>query len=617
MQDGASTSPPPMSQSKLTGVAWGAATLTSRFGAKVARVSDAVDGVDRRTVLRRVQAAAEVTMQKQQSTLDLLVAHASSQIKLGHWQGIAFVEHESYDETQLLVRAFHADDEHAQQQVTRMFVVEQQFSFLVRVLPTMFRDDAEDVVDEEPLFAAFHLHCSPQIRAADGCDGECTAAVLKSVLRAPATVTDDFAYRLRVAEADECPANPRAESLLLQERRAAKQDWSEFFLPCLAHKVHAAATKTWNLQGATVSGIISVCKYLASGAAMKAFRQGVAEVVATNLRVVPASSHVLDAGAERFRKMLLTYTQPPREQVRRRAAIELVMTFFNGDWRSWDGKVVHACTGPGCCADTAASVSKAQFAMELLISAAPPKMFNRSNWTGWPSSLNFFLFAAGLNGVMVAGFHRAFGGAVLAEQDDGLQVREMGEVDAMGGQESGAHDQGGDDMERMRKENAQALRASLQFLQPGLLQQIMLLRIPLEPERRLMAFFIQIVGASWEQDQLQRLADTGFRLYRPLLLHKGWELKQFFDLTMSQFLSDSVWGCLHPTERFRSSLLRISMKPAAVCFQLLKMKVQHTPFSVFVLLDRGEGLQQAAERLLHTPPCQQDSFARSFLDQAL
>ena len=66
--------------------------------------------------------------------------------------------------------------------------------------------------------------------------------------------------------------------------------------------------------------------------------------------------------------------------------------------------------------------------------------------------------------------------------------------------EVGASDgvMGGDsEAERVRKENAQALRSSLQFMRPGMFQRVWQLRVHLEPQRHLMSWFIQFIGGKW------------------------------------------------------------------------------------------------------------------------
>ena len=188
-------------------------------------------------------------MSKQQFLLDKLGGHVMRMIELGHWKGIAFVEHSSYDETQLRVRAYHLGDSRAQDQVARLFVVEQDFSLLVRIPDISAHDQSSDDTSQGQASksVAFHIHCCPQIRAADSANGECSAQVLRSVLQPPSNLTSHFQQCIRVTETDECPSNPRAEALLLRDRYSGHKPWKQLFFPCLAHKVHAIATRNMGL----------------------------------------------------------------------------------------------------------------------------------------------------------------------------------------------------------------------------------------------------------------------------------------------------------------------------------------------------------------------------------
>eukprot|EP00971_Amphidinium_carterae_P349708 6491167-Amphidinium_carterae.2 len=285
------------------------------------------------------------------------------------------------------------------------------------------------------------------------------------------------------------------------------------------------------------------------------------------------------------------------------------LAFFNTDLR--DCHVVrHACTGVLCCENVQISLERAKLHMHSLLSAVRPLVFNRSNWLQWPSALHFFAIAAGCHNVIVDAFLDAFsksaslagqtGSNAHAQEDVVVNVESSAHVPA-------PHDDHGRDA--VREERAKEQRVAVSFMQGKVLQSVLLLKLPLVPQQRLMHFMVHTISASWDAEQTRSHAQVQQRMYRPLLLHQGAELDKYFREVMQTLLDQRYWRQFAETEEFRSLLLRHCMRCAAVTHQLIQVKVSQCPYRMYKLLVRDEHLLERATEILALPPCCLDHFA--------
>ena len=249
--------------------------------------------------------------------------------------------------------------------------------------------------------------------------------------------------------------------------------------------------------------------------------------------------------------------------------------FFNADWRKQEPR--HYCQGPHCCCNELVSVRKGIILATRMARSLRPPIFSRSNWTAWSSSLHWFGFATG--------FHQ---GLLLQAATMAMEQKEHGEP-VLGGHvgssathieasDTTAHplampDIEGHELDNMlnetdmyREEQTKTLRISLELLKTdprALLRQVWLLRIPLEPQRRLMQHLTHWTSSGWEEEQLKNYATAGHRQFRPLELHRQSALQDFFKSVMRQFCDQDVWQFFPQNECLRSDLLKMTMRSAA------------------------------------------------------
>ena len=491
---------------------WGAERLVRCFGERVGRVLEHAIALDHKQVLKRVRAAAEMAIQQQSKSLDTIVMHVDNMVSLGQWKALLYLEHVCYDETTLDIRVQYEMHDEPLRQVSRIHVVDPGYALIIERLPLSFEEGDRE---EKHKFAIIQGRLGVGVRSTDNATGEAIRSVLDSVAKPTTNLTKIFRYCLRLAESDECGSNLRAESLLLHSRQQKGEEWLSGHIFCLAHKLHSSAVKSWALQARAVTGVIHSCKQLHQPGNMIAVNEAVAALLDTrfSVRYGPV---VLSQVAQSFREHLIYYFSPPRQQVRRRAAWQACLEFFNSDLLA--PEVVHVCVGPTCCESESVSLVKGKRLLQHLLRLSRPTMFSRSNWVTWTATLRWFGFATSFHqGLVVQAFHHGLGhgrgsrAVVKAAEltaaeacfsilhEDGLGSASLIEQQTL---------EEGED-ERVRQENAKSLTTALEFLRPGSLevtQHIWLLRVPLEAERVLMAHLTHSISAAREESEWRSTA---------------------------------------------------------------------------------------------------------------
>ena len=577
---------------------FGCRVLVERFGQKLGRVSEAVGGVHRKTVLKRVRAAAEAVLVSQSRCLQSVFDIVKDLVELNQCRPLVFLERLAYDETKLDARVYYDDEAGATREAAAVWVVEQSWSMVLEHIPFSLTQEAETHPASRQL-TIIEGHHSPSVRCAQAATGECIAQVLGTILSPPAGTTALFKHSIRLAETDQDGANARGEAILLNDRKQVGQEFAHITSHCLAHKVHSSATRSWALQEHVVTGVIHTCKVLGLAGSMRALRTAMGQLLSERLMVVPIARTSLPETASTCRRQLVDYFAPPPQQTRKRAAFNAAIAYFNSDWRS--SEVVHRCGGLGCCDSSEASLAKAKKLLQGLLKAAAPRMFSRSNWVGWHSAMSFFGVAAGIHGLLLDSFHFAFRatpsagpqvnsvvGAGGSNQEPEQSIPDEFEVhpavlEAFAGSSADPHrpndPDGPDTQEVIREQNAQSMRIALRFMTRGVLECIWLLRISLDPQRELMATLLHTASSTWEESELQRLWDTGARQYRGLWLHRGEFLQHFFQKCGRTCSSPDLWLPFPSTFEFRSKVFRCCWRPAAVVYQLVQVRVRCWPLS--------------------------------------
>ena len=588
-------------------LAWGGAQLLHWRGQRIPKSMHFEDCVPS-TARLRIHAAAEHTARAQQDAFEKLLAFAKDMISSKAWRPVCFVEHSLYDETPLELIVQYQGDNTGDKQLGKCFVVELEWGMVLEELPSPLMTSQPSGLGSSRMFT-LRGRFSPCVRAAASADGETIMEVLRSAPSPPTTIADIFPVRIRHAETDEHAANPRAEALLHQQLR---EGWMHLHTLCYAHKIHTAATRTWNLpsEASTVTGLIHAGKHLTAAGSMKLLKDKISELVGLRLEVLRIAA---DDGV---RAAVLKYFTPPLQQPRRRALVLAVADFFNGAWGK-RMRLQHVCAGQGCCLNRDASLATARWLLHRLVSSLLGHVFSRANWAQWHQCLQWFCFADAIHGLITDAFQEAFNNNPAPElQATSIQLELFpDQAVAPGIAQEPMPEQDHiveDETARLRQEKEKSRNIASHFMIPGVWKQVYLLRVALHAQTELMATLLHSIGRDWEHSQFFNDLHARSREYRLLNLHTGSALRIFFQHLSLLFHSTITWEHWNETEQFRSRLLRVFMRCAACVYQLVETRVRGYPFALLSMLQAGQE-QATAAAVQSTSSCMLDRWSRKFL----
>ena len=521
-----------------------------------------------------------------------------------------YLEHVLYDETPLELCIQYAGDTKPDREVSKCFSVEASWAMLLQFSHAYRAED----------YVVIKGRKSAKVRAAGAATGE---AIFK-VLEAADAITDQevtkvFPRCTRVVETDENPANARAESFVVQSR---KETWSELRSPCLAHKIHSCATKSFPLHQTTIRGAVHTQKHLKTAGAMTRLKSAVATLAAARLEILV--HNVADRKAIAFKESIMKWFCPSEAHPRRRALMLSIAEFFNGNWLT-RGTLQHQCPGLTCCASREGSIQTAQSLLTRMISALHIGVMSKANWQQWSDTLAFFAFGDALHGVVVTAFQTAFAkeestlaqplaleGAGL-EEDAVLHIDLSDGVDQILGQMGSRYEE--DPLARQRAEHAISLGVALRYMVPGVWKGVYSLKVTLAGEKELMSKFLHNISLSWDLEQLHSQMHHQQRQYRVLNVYEGACFDKLMQAATICLEDQAMWEHFSETEQMRSQVWQRSLRPAAICHQLLVMRCAGLPYRMFSLLKPGARRQEEAAAISELPHCLRDQWSRSFLSK--
>ena len=374
---------------------WGGRHLQLWCGQRITRRIQTED-CSASNARRRIQAAAEFVASAQSKVQDQLLQLVIRMKSAQHWRPIHYCEHALFDETPLNIVVQYQGDDGKDGQVAKTFVVESEWAMLIELLPSPLSSSTSSAT---PTLFTLRGRSSPAVRALAATDGETICEALRTVAPPPSGISDVFPICTRFSEADEHPANPRAETLL---SRIGRQGWAQMHSVCFAHKLHSAASKTWALpmEAGTISSVIHTGKFLTTGGSMKKLKDNIKALVSQRFQLLAAFPP--DDGV---RAAISKYFIPSVQQPRKRAFVLATLEFFNGAWGK--PKVLqHVCKG--CCQNREMGLATATSLLHRLVTSIFGRVLSRANWSQWSESLQWFAFASGLHGLVTDAFAQAF-----------------------------------------------------------------------------------------------------------------------------------------------------------------------------------------------------------------
>ena len=590
---------------EIPALEWGGRYLLSHYTLRIGRSLE-VGGCSRTTARVRVQGAAEYITQLQHEALGSVLKAVQKMIQAGAWVPLLHVEHCLYDETPLQVMLAFDTSPTSDSQIAKVFAVEHSWSMLLK-----------DVVSNpsEHSFFCLRGRNSPCVRGAGAATGEAILKVLQACQpSATEQLTDIFPKMVRLVEVDECPANSRAETLLLRERPS---QWSCLYSFCIPHKAHAIATRTFSFFAGTIRGLTRTGMHLRTAGSLTELKLAISKLVHERLQILVHDP--CDAAAVSFKEQIKQF-MPSTHHPRRRATMMAICVFFNGNWLRSD-TLHHVCQG--CCRDRDASVVIASKLLHKMVSCLFRGVFCRADWKNWAQTTHFYIWADALHSLVVDAFRMAFGreGAEIPREQgashpttnpDAIMDLLDDPVVLGAGSDAGPHPLPQDANAQLRAENAISVAVALRFMVRGLWRDVYMFNTVLRPQCTLMAGLLHSTSRKWELTQLQAAITSHSKQTRILNLHEGSLLNPFFEENFSLLVSESHWEHLAETEAFRTQLFQALSRSSSVAHQLIALRMAGFPYRMFTLIRDGADNALASD-ILAVSPCLLDAWSRSFL----
>ena len=348
-----------------------------------------------------MQATAQMCADGQQTLMTKVLDYVAS--LEGHAKVLLFLHHNKLDETPLKLRVpFDKDEEGGVNQLSKIFVSESSWSILLRYDDAVPIQSAHSHRDKGYLLLTGAF--APQVLATDTATGTCIAAVIEKTAGVPLDRLSDTsaAFKIRMAERDEAPANKRADRLI----GGILPEWQSLLWYCSAHKGHTVAEKLMQLPIAkeSLSGVVQALLSIQPAQHLHRLQMAIEKVVADNLVIVPLTP--LSPEAMSARQQLLRLFCPDSATPRKKSAVLLLSCLLNGDWRS--SQIQHRCAGTGCCSDRADSLRKVVLALQMLLRTQKPSSLCRDNWLQWRRPVQLIAILCWIHSLLPRAFPIAF-----------------------------------------------------------------------------------------------------------------------------------------------------------------------------------------------------------------
>ena len=573
--------------------------LLSSFKSSAAKL-----GCAPKTLQANVHAVAESTLQLQIDLLHRVLGYVDAR-RSSSAQFLASVSHWLYDETPQVLRLGYETDE-THKETAKVMVLERSWGLLLKASSGQASSSSSSETPEYLLLQGFF---SPAVRAIERTNGEGIHRLLQTF---PETklLTEQSPLHIRLVETDAYGANMRAERLLAQDFKGM----FTLHVPCLAHKIHSAAVRTWKLNDPLVASLVHCGLVLNSAGGMKKLRVAIRSILHTPGEVEVRHNAQLPASALAFKAHVLKLFGPPASEPRRKATIlRITSLLMTGDWRK--PKIEHICH-PGCCRDEQDTIDKLAYALPRLATACNRGVFSKSNWSEWMEYWRFFGLLQALHGLLSKAFLLAFSTSSAENESREAtepQIVSTGVVFQDPLPELPVNLAAENKSDQIRESNARSLAVALRFLRSSWWDEFLRMRTSLEPQVHMMTRLLGSSSAETEFSRYMSFDDCGatsWTLFKAL--NTGWSddaLQESYEI----LACDTLYTNVAQTEIARTQIFATTVRPASVIFQLVHCLLENFPFELFKLIvDRTE---RKAEALLSTPKCRLDVFSMGFLSR--
>ena len=164
---------------------------------------------------------------------------------------------------------------------------------------------------------------------------------------------------------------------------------------------------------------------------------------------------------------------------------------------------------------------------------------------------------------------------------------------------------------RLEKQRHIVLAVEL-FKSPSWHDELVALVQSLKPQLRLMSRILSQRSDAVEIKEQMAWEEKGARKFPAVTLMLGVSLHEAMQDELVTFKT-FLWPTCPDTEMNRSWIFRLTMRAAAVIYQLLRVRLSMFPYRLLALLDNRT--VKTAQEILSVPPCLRDHLAKYLLNQ--
>ena len=520
---------------------------------------------------------------------------------------------------------------------SKMFAVENRFVMVIKV-------EADPPAKEHADYIALSGTSLVPLRLVDRATGPTLRTCVAEGSPA-STWAEHFPVKIRVATTDQALANMSAEKAILHDRG---DSWGSLHLPCNMHVVAKAFTKTFSLCEQHISGMVNLALSLSMGGNMGKFREALADVAASRLKVLKGTP---PPEVEAYRSFVLQLFG----QTGRNVPVKtyLLQALPNGDWRKQD--VVEVYIPATMDIDKDRIQQRVIQSLVLGLTGVLFRAYPRHRWVGADATTDQVAMLEAVHGLGSAAYRlflqRMTSGAgpqppqsAVTEPLAGTQQHQHGGPRPSGLDQAGVLDtamgsstfplsseqtevpedsnaaiaEGEASWTELSQINARQQRKAAQWLSTNPLPHLIGMRLCMRPLSHLLFQYLQRAGQHWELEQ-RAIEAQSLRLGKgpsrtsPLLEYLNLTSERQFLQDLQELLEPNHWSFIDTAcwnLDFQTLFFRMTSRMGAMVQQLLVAPTQEFPLKFLDLFWDG---QAGKAQLLSTSQCCLDPFSLHFL----
>ena len=453
-----------------------------------------------------------------------------------------------------------------------------------------------------------------------------TRATLAAQEKISALTEASLSFRLHMRSAcnDDAKSNPATERLIVQRRASTGIKWLGWRWFCEVHKVSTAFEWVFSILEWVVSGMINVSLSVNFGSSLATFRLKVKEVI---MNLIRWRTTPIDRAAQEFKMHILRIFLSSGKEPAYKCMV--LMHLLPGDWRDRD----HIDLIRQNCETEQQQKERVATGVSDVLAGSQIHTWPRHRWIGADQASSDIGLLSAIHGLIYHAYPLFVGSssrssaAAYAEAVEPMQGA-MDSGDATGAAAAAAdaaqyslvpYDDGGETAgldadaaacNKSAEANSRARKRGLAFVEQNASDEVVTVRLTMEPLRCLMESKLWVGSERWELHQQglaasRSLEGAGGWPHRsfPLLEAARNKQEQVFFQRLAELSGEALWKSIQNTTEGAAALaFKLQSRAGCMIEQLLAAPHRLSPFDLFLVLihpEKGPALAELAECLQH------------------